>query len=129
MTTAILLVNATQIYTITGSLSAVIYTDLPQAFIMIGGSAFIAWLGSSEAGEFSAVREALPDDFFHVFKEIDHPEYPWLGTTFGPLTGLVQIPFLNFSIGVFFGWPALFWEISKLDERPALATVAQWTVD
>ena len=37
MTTAVLLVIVTGIYTITGGLSAVIYTDLLQAFIMIGG--------------------------------------------------------------------------------------------
>ena len=76
MTTAILLVIATGVYTITGGLSAVIYTDLLQAFIMIGGSAFLTWLGLSEAGGFAALREALPDDFFHIVKEISHPEYP-----------------------------------------------------
>ncbi len=85
MTTAVLLVIATGIYTITGGLSAVIYTDLLQAFIMIGGSAFLAWLGLSEAGGFAALREALPGDFFHIVKEINHPEYPWLGTTLGTL--------------------------------------------
>ena len=85
MTTAVLLVIATGIYTITGGLSAVIYTDLLQAFIMIGGSAFLTWLGLSEAGGFSALREALPDDFFHIVKEINHPEYPWLGTTLGTM--------------------------------------------
>ena len=85
MTTAVLLVVATGIYTITGGLSAVIYTDLLQAFIMIGGSAFLTWLGLSEAGGFAALREALPGDFFHIVKEIDHPEYPWLGTTLGTL--------------------------------------------
>lgn len=85
MTTAFLLVIATGIYTITGGLSAVIYTDLLQAFIMIGGSAFLTWLGLSEAGGFAALREALPGDFFHIVKEISHPEYPWLGTTLGTL--------------------------------------------
>lgn len=85
MTTAILLVIATGVYTITGGLSAVIYTDLLQAFIMIGGSAFLTWLGLSEAGGFAALREALPDDFFHIVKEISHPEYPWLGTTLGTM--------------------------------------------
>ena len=85
MTTAVLLVIATGIYTITGGLSAVIYTDLLQAFIMIGGSTYLTWLGLSEAGGFAALREALPDDFFHIVKDIDHPEYPWLGTTLGTL--------------------------------------------
>ena len=39
----------------------------------------------SEAGGFSALREALADDFFHIAKEIDHPEYPRLETTLDTL--------------------------------------------
>ena len=37
MTSAILLVIATGVYTVSGGLAAVIYTDLFQAFILIGG--------------------------------------------------------------------------------------------
>lgn len=85
MTTAVLLVIATGIYTITGGLSAVIYTDLLQAFIMIGGSALLTGIGLSQAGGFAGLREALPDDFFHIVKEINHAEYPWLGTTLGTI--------------------------------------------
>ncbi len=85
MTTALLLVVATGIYTITGGLAAVIWTDFLQAFIMIGGSLFLTVIGLSEAGGFAGLREALPDDFFHIVKEIDHPEYPWLGTTLGTM--------------------------------------------
>ncbi len=85
MTTAILLVVATGVYTITGGLAAVIYTDLLQAFIMIGGSVFLVLIGLNEVGGFSQLREALPDDFFHLIKEFNHPEYPWLGTTLGTM--------------------------------------------
>ncbi len=85
MTTAILLVVATGVYTITGGLAAVIYTDLLQAFIMIGGSVFLALIGLNEVGGFSQLRETLPDDFFHLIKEFNHPEYPWLGTTLGTM--------------------------------------------
>ncbi len=84
-TTAILLVVATGVYTISGGLAAVIYTDLLQAFIMIAGSVFLTWLGLGEAGGFGQLREALPDDFFHLIKDFNHPEYPWLGTTLGTL--------------------------------------------
>lgn len=85
MTTAILLVVATGAYTVLGGLAAVVYTDLFQAFLMIGGSALLLFLGLSEVGGFEGLRAALPDEFFHMIKPIDHPEYPWLGTTVGTL--------------------------------------------
>ena len=47
----------------------------------------------------------------------------------GPLNGLVQIPFLNYSVGVFAGCLALFWAVSKLGERPVAARIAELTVD
>ena len=84
-TTAVLLVAATGVYTISGGLAAVIYTDLLQAFIMIAGSLLLTWIGLGEAGGFGQLRETLPADFFHLIKGFNHPEYPWLGTTLGTL--------------------------------------------
>ena len=85
MTTAILLVVATGVYTIAGGLSAVIYTDLFQAFVMIGGAVMITVLGLGEVGGFAGLREALPADYFHMIRPIDDPAYPWLGTTVGTM--------------------------------------------
>lgn len=85
MTSAILLVIVTGVYTISGGLAAVIYTDLFQAFILIGGAIVLTTLGLSEAGGFAGLREALPADFFHMIKPIGDPDYPWLGTTLGTL--------------------------------------------
>ena len=44
MTSAILLVVATGIYTVAGGLAAVIYTDLFQAFVLIGGAVLLTVL-------------------------------------------------------------------------------------
>ena len=85
MTSAILLVVATGVYTIAGGLAAVIYTDLFQAFVMIGGAILITVLGLGEAGGFAGLREALPADFFHRIRPVDDPAYPWRGTTVGTL--------------------------------------------
>ena len=85
LTSAILLVVATGIYTIAGGLAAVIYTDLFQAFIMIGGSVLITMIGLDQAGGFAGLREALPEDFFHMIRPINDPAYPWIGTTLGTL--------------------------------------------
>ncbi|MBI1356453.1 MAG: sodium/solute symporter [Acidobacteria bacterium] len=85
MTSAILLVVATGVYTVAGGLSAVIYTDLFQAFVMIGGAILITVLGLEETGGFAGLREALPADYFHMIRPIDDPAYPWLGTTVGTI--------------------------------------------
>jgi len=80
---AVLLVVATGIYTVAGGLSAVIYTDMIQAFILIGGSLVLTMIGLGEVGGFAGLRETLPPDFFHMIKPMDHPVYPWPGTIFG----------------------------------------------
>ena len=85
LTSAVLLVLATGAYTIAGGLAAVIYTDLVQAFILIGGAFVLTIIGLGETGGFSGLRAALPADFFHMIKPADHPVYPWPGTTFGTI--------------------------------------------
>ena len=84
MTSAILLVVATGIYTVAGGLAAVIYTDLFQAFVLLGGAIILTLLGLDKVGGFEGLRTSLPPDFFHMIKPIDHPVYPWLGTTVEP---------------------------------------------
>ena len=85
LTSATLLVIATGVYTIAGGLAAVIYTDLVQAFILIGGSVILTLVGLDQIGGFAGLREVLPPDFFHMIKPADHSVYPWPGTTLGVL--------------------------------------------
>jgi SSS family solute:Na+ symporter len=85
MTSALLLVLATGIYTVAGGLAAVIYTDLFQFFILMGGAVLLTWLGLDQVGGFAGLRSSLPAEHFHMIKPIDHPVYPWLGTTVGTL--------------------------------------------
>ncbi len=83
LVSAVLLVIATGIYTVAGGLSAVIYTDMIQAFILIGGSIVLTIIGLAEVGGFVGLRNALPPDFFHMIKPMNHSVYPWTGTIFG----------------------------------------------
>ena len=55
--------------------------------------------------------------------------YKAYGMDLGPLNGLVQIPFLNYSCGVFAGCLLLFWGVSKLGDRPLASHVAELTID
>lgn len=89
VTSSIILVIATGIYTIAGGLSAVIYTELIQTFILIGGALVLTLLGLNEVGWISGLMEKVPADYFHMFKPMDHPDFPWAGIIFGaPILGI-----------------------------------------
>ncbi|MBM3757626.1 MAG: sodium/solute symporter [Acidobacteria bacterium] len=85
MTSAILLVVATGIYTVSGGLAAVIYTDVFQAVLLVLGAIVITFVGLDQAGGFEGLRRSLPPDFFHMVKPASDPVYPWTGTLFGTL--------------------------------------------
>ncbi|MDQ1470093.1 MAG: hypothetical protein QOJ99_1573, partial [Bryobacterales bacterium] len=83
LTTSIILVLATGVYTISGGLKAVIYTDLFQSFVLLTGAIVLTVIGLDRVGGFAGLRAALPADYFHMIKPADHPVYPWVGTIFG----------------------------------------------
>lgn len=86
---AVVLVLATGIYTIAGGLAAVIYTDLVQTLILVVGAVVLTILGLHQVGGFSALRAALPADYFHMIKPASDPAFPWTGIFFGaPILGV-----------------------------------------
>jgi SSS family solute:Na+ symporter len=89
MTAAIILVLATGIYTVAGGLAAVIYTDLVQTLILVAGAVILTILGLNAVGGFSALRAALPPDYFHMIKPATDSAFPWTGIFFGaPILGI-----------------------------------------
>ncbi|XP_068242774.1 sodium/glucose cotransporter 1-like [Palaemon carinicauda] len=87
-TIAILAVIA-GVYTITGGLKAVIYTDALQAIILLFGSLMISAYALVEAGGWHAVKEEVPPDFLSLVRPVDDPGVPWTGLITGlPLLGL-----------------------------------------
>src|ERR1700693_603309 len=89
LTAAILLVVATGVYTIAGGLAAVIYTDLVQTLILIGGAVILTVIGMREVGGFAGLRAALPANYFHMIKPMHDAEFPWTGIFFGaPILGI-----------------------------------------
>ncbi|HLJ25817.1 MAG TPA: sodium:solute symporter [Candidatus Angelobacter sp.] len=89
ITAAVILVLATGIYTIAGGLAAVIYTDLVQTLILVAGAVVLTILGLHQVGGFSALRAALPADYFHMMKPASDAAFPWTGIFFGaPILGI-----------------------------------------
>jgi SSS family solute:Na+ symporter len=88
-TSALVMVVATGAYTIVGGLAAVIYTELMQAVILLGGAILLTAIGLHEAGGFAGLRAHLPADYFHMMKPSTHPDFPWTGIFFGaPILGI-----------------------------------------
>jgi len=70
-------------------LKAVIYTELMQAVVLIGGAVMLTVLGMNEVGGWAGLREALPVDYFSMFKPSSHADFPWTGILFGaPILGI-----------------------------------------
>jgi solute:Na+ symporter, SSS family len=88
-TSALVMVVATGVYTILGGLSAVIYTEVMQAVVLLGGAILLTVIGLDHVGGFAGLRANLPADYFHMIKPTDHPDFPWTGIFFGaPILGI-----------------------------------------
>ncbi|XP_063066422.1 sodium/glucose cotransporter 1 [Engraulis encrasicolus] len=98
----VLLLSITALYTITGGLAAVIYTDTLQTVIMVVGSFILMGFGFNAVGGYDALQvkymEAIPsiipanlsaacymprEDSFHIFRDAVTGDLPWPGLVFG----------------------------------------------
>jgi len=88
-TGALVVVVATGIYTLWGGLRAVLYTDMVQMFVLIGGALTVTVIGLQEVGGWSELRVSAGDDYFDLWKPLSDPEFPWTGILFGaPILGV-----------------------------------------
>ena len=88
-TGALIVVVATGIYTVFGGLKAVLYTDLLQTFVLIGGSVLVTVIGLGKLGGFAPLYEATGPEFFNLWKPMSDPSFPWTGIIFGvPILGV-----------------------------------------
>jgi len=88
-TGALIVVVATGIYTVLGGLRAVLYTDMLQMFILIGGAITITVIGLMELGGWGKLYEISGDHYFNMWKPVTDPDFPWTGIIFGvPILGV-----------------------------------------
>ena len=86
---AFILVVATGIYTVFGGLKAVVYTDLVQMFVLLGGALAVTFFGLQELGGWGKMTEVVDPEFFDLWRSSDHTNYPWTGILFGaPILGI-----------------------------------------
>ena len=77
------------VYTITGGLSSVMYTDAIQAVILILGSTMITWFAYQEVGGWDPVYAITDPAHFNVIKSASDEALPWPGL----FTGVLLIGF------------------------------------
>lgn len=83
------LVVATGIYTIAGGMAAVIYTEVLQTVILVGGALVLAFIGLEKVGGWANLQASVPNEFFHMMKPATDKEFPWTGIFFGaPILGI-----------------------------------------
>lgn len=86
---ALIIVVLTGAYTVIGGLKAVIYTDMIQMFVLIGSSILVTYIGLDAIGGWGELRAVAGDNFFEIWKPLDHPDFPWTGILFGaPILGV-----------------------------------------
>lgn len=71
------------LYTITGGLKAVVYTDILQAVLLIGASTVVSIIAFNRVGSWQAVQEATSPDMLSLIQPIGDPVLPWPGLVTG----------------------------------------------
>ncbi len=88
-TGAIILVVVTGVYTVFGGLHAVMYTEAIQAFVLLGGSAVLLYLGLEKVGGWNGLMSSIPPEQLNMFRPLSDPDFPWLGILIAsPIVGV-----------------------------------------
>lgn len=88
-TGAMIVVVATGIYTVFGGLRAVLYTDMIQMFVLIGGAVVVTLVGLNALGGWGEMVSTAGPGFLEMWKPVSDPNFPWTGILFGaPILGV-----------------------------------------
>lgn len=88
-TGALIIVAATGAYTVLGGLRAVLYTEMLQTIVLIGGAILVTVVGLVKLGGWDALTAATDASYFDMWQPMDHPSFPWTGILFGaPILGV-----------------------------------------
>jgi solute:Na+ symporter, SSS family len=88
-TGAFIVVVITGIYTVFGGLRVVLYTDLVQMFVLIGGAIAVTLIGLRELGGWGAMTASAAPGFMSLWRPMSDPDFPWTGILFGaPILGV-----------------------------------------
>ncbi|MDT8450508.1 MAG: sodium:solute symporter [Wenzhouxiangellaceae bacterium] len=88
-TGALVVVVTTGVYTIYGGLRAVMYTDMVQMFILIGGAVLVTVAGLNALGGWGEMTRIAGPGMMSIWRPATDPDFPWTGILFGaPILGI-----------------------------------------
>jgi SSS family solute:Na+ symporter len=88
-TGALIVVLATGIYTVLGGLRAVLYTEMLQTIVLIGGATLVTVIGLAKLGGVGALLATSDPGTFDMWQPASHPSFPWTGILLGaPILGV-----------------------------------------
>lgn len=88
-TGAIIVVVGTGLYTVFGGLRAVVYTDMIQMFILLGGSLAVTYFGLEALGGWQEVATKVTPSYTSLWRPFSDEAFPWTGILFGaPILGV-----------------------------------------
>ena len=88
-TGAMIVFVATGVYTVFGGLRAVLYTDMIQMFVLIGGAVAVTVVGLDALGGWDEMVRTAGPGFLDMWKPASDPNFPWTGILFGaPILGV-----------------------------------------
>jgi len=82
-TGAVIVVVATGIYTIFGGLRAVLYTDMMQMFVLVGGAIAVLVYSLHALGGWGEMCRIAGPEMLTMWKPFADPDFPWTGILFG----------------------------------------------
>lgn len=88
---AITTVVLTGLYTVTGGLRAVLYTDSAQAVVLLIGSAAITYFGLERLGGWGELQTFTRENVaqYALWRPLSDPDFPWLGILIAsPIVGI-----------------------------------------
>lgn len=83
VTTGVVLVMVTGVYTILGGFRAVIFTEVIQGMILILGLLLLTFFGLSEIGGMSKLKAQMPEHFFQMYNSVEDIKFSWIGIILG----------------------------------------------
>lgn len=74
---ALLTVVLTGIYTITGGMRAVVYTEALQTVVLVIGASTLTYLGLQSVGGWEGMRQSLEPGYLNMWRPSTDPDFPW----------------------------------------------------